>query len=338
MESALRPSADALLGFTADGETRFNVAATCLQVLRRLCTNAAFYPGLELYHIMHALIGVLADAELHKRILAQIIAHERQKLNKASNEDFPILKLREMRETAIDKSLTLRCLAGDIFLIFYRRCHQRAPLWRESFYGRLFEVLEPPEPKLEPLYHRPTPPAITLLGLEGILLCLHKTLPQPTKLTEDAQRQVFAFSLPVQNLVALENGERLGERCVLTLMELNVQLPADPYGPLTSLCDQDDVVFLGHDFGLSANLDVDELDECVIAHGKNPMHETQRLLAQSEECLKWNAALLLYKLGLMGAKLWPQNFMASMSQWKQKSKEARYLIAEDIFRRIPDFK
>eukprot|EP00397_Hematodinium_sp_SG-2012_P007666 GEMP01007715.1.p1 GENE.GEMP01007715.1~~GEMP01007715.1.p1 ORF type:complete len:1163 (+),score=247.38 GEMP01007715.1:34-3489(+) len=341
VECALRPSAKALLGFTEGkaGNTQFSVAATCLQVLRRLCVESTFCPGPELLEIMKALIAVLVDGELHKRIQAQIDAHERLKLNKLPEEDFPILKLREIREDAIEKSHTLRCLAGDIFLILFRRYHQRAPhAWREAFFRRLFEVLDPSEAKVAPFFRRPTPPAITLLALEGILLCIHKSLPDVSELVEDAQRQVYSLKLPTQNLVTIEGGEKLAEQCVMCLMELNVQLPADPRGPLTPLCEEDDRVLLGHDFGLSKPVHLDDLDDTVPstegALGGNPMRETTRLLAQAEDNLKWNLALFLYKIGMMGAKLWPHHFLVAMQQWKHKNKEARYLIAEDIFRRI----
>jgi len=333
---AMDPTIMALRGFI-EGRTKFSTAATCLQVLRRLSLKSGFYGGLEYLNLMTALLEVLVGAELHKIIQKQMEAHEREKMNKASDEDFAILVSKSIRERAIEKSVTLRCLAGDIFLILFRRYHSRTPeSWRSIFYSKLFEILEPPAPKIEPLFLRPTPPAVLLMGLEGILLCLNKHLPGASSLVDDAQRQVSSLKLPTQNLIAIPKADRTAEQCVICMMDINVALPADPHAPVTPLLEEDACVKIGDDFGLSAPKNFDSLDELepeeiVVS---NPAHEVARLISQSEECLKWNAVLLLYKVGIMGAKLWPQQFCITAQQWKMKNKEGRFVVAEDLLRRI----
>jgi hypothetical protein len=163
-----------------------------------------------------------------------------------------------------------------------------------------------------------------------------KHLPEPTSLVDDAQRRVYSLRLPTQSLIAIPKAERTGEQCVRCMMEVNVALPADPTAPVTPLLEDDVSVKIGDDFGLSQPINFDSLDELEPEDitVTNPLHEVTRLLSQSEECLKWNAVLLLYKIGIMGAKLWPQQFCIVAQQWKMKNKEGRYLVAEDLLRRI----
>jgi len=333
---ALQPTIQALRGLV-EGKTKFSTATCSMQVLRRLSLKQSFYGGKDFTELFYTLIDVLADAELQKKIHKQMENVKRHELNKGPDEDFATLVAKKIREDSIVKTDLIRSLAGDIFLILFRRIHSRLSLEiRNECIDRLMVVLNPPEPKIEPLFLRPTPPAIMLLALEGILLCLSKKLPAATLIVEDAQRQVSNLNLETQDLIAVDKGQKLSEYCIMCMMSLNVPLPANPGAPPTPLTTADLQIKLGDDFGLSIPQSMDDIDDDVPQEilVTNPLREIHLLNDQGDECLKWNACLLLYKIAIMGGKLWPHVFFKSMSDWKNKKKEGRYQVAEDILRRI----
>jgi hypothetical protein len=232
---ALQPTIQALRGLV-EGKTKFSTATSCLQVLRRSRQTQSFYGGKDFTELFYALIDVLADAELQKKIHKQMENVKRHELNKAPEEDFATMVSKKLREDSITKTDLIRCLAGDIFLILFRRIHSRLTMIiRNECIERLMLVLNPPEPKIEPLFLRPTPPTIMLLALEGILLCLNKKLPVATQIVEDAQRQVSNLDMDTQDLIAVDKGQKLSEYCIMCMMSLNVPLPANPGAPPTPL-------------------------------------------------------------------------------------------------------
>jgi hypothetical protein len=257
---ALQPTIQALRGLV-EAKTKFSTALSCLQVLRRLSLKQSFYGGKDFTELFYALIDVLADAELQKKIHKQMENVKRHELNKAPEEDFATMVSKKLREDSITKTDLIRCLAGDIFLILFRRIHSRLTMIiRNECIERLMLVLNPPEPKIEPLFLRPTPPTIMLLALEGILLCLNKKLPVATQIVEDAQRQVSNLDMDTQDLIAVDKGQKLSEYCIMCMMSLNVPLPANPGAPPTPLTSADLQIKLGDDFGLSIPQSMDDVN------------------------------------------------------------------------------
>jgi len=61
--------------------------------------------------------------------------------------------------------------------------------------------------------------------------------------------------------------------------------------------------------------------------------EVLRVLAQSKECLSWNAALALYTLGVDFTAACKEGFVASLAKWRRRKEQAKILIAADLVER-----
>lgn len=60
-------------------------------------------------------------------------------------------------------------------------------------------------------------------------------------------------------------------------------------------------------------------------------------MSQSEDCLKWNAALSLYKLVLEVTRMEPTNLLTSVCRWESSGQQGRVLLVQHLLKTL-DFK
>ncbi|CAJ1393887.1 unnamed protein product [Effrenium voratum] len=98
------------------------------------------------------------------------------------------------------------------------------------------------------------------------------------------------------------------------MLQLNLTLPPDPKAK-------------------HAPASLEESAGDIILGDGSQVSEVPRLLAQSTECLRWNAALALYILGMDLAQLMQESFDACITRWKKRKEQAKVLLAQDLLQR-----
>lgn len=132
---------------------------------------------------------------------------------------------------------------------------------------------------------------------------------------------------------------------VNAMMELNLSLPPNPNMkniPTTLGESHEGAILLGWDGGLTGSLgSLDGLDDggdfCpqpATSSGKDWIpREVARVLQQSTECLKWNAALALYLCACDMSVVYAQSFQKALAFWQKRREQGKVLVTQDILKR-----
>jgi len=232
-------------------------------------------------------------------------------------------------------------------------------------------LLRTATPTLGAPFVKPIGPEICIYAAELLhLLCNQISIAPAFRLQDDAARAIYNLRVPDCTPVlplelAPEERETLVSEFVTTLVDLNLTLPPDPeakHEPVTvghsgdaSGQGGDDIV-LGWDRALSrltadGGIDDDDVTEVGFSAASSSRQQQQssaaaapgaaaaipgevaRLLVQSPECLRWNAALALYTLGVDLSVVCQDGFTRSLEKWRKRREQARILIAGDLLRR-----
>ncbi|CAE8619401.1 unnamed protein product [Polarella glacialis] len=191
-------------------------------------------------------------------------------------------------------------------------------------------IFQTAEPTLDPPFVRPTPPVLLVYAAELLHILLHlpgqqstqqevaaaaSTAASPFRLLDDAARAIHQLPAPASSprlppglILSEDEEDRLVTSFVTALIDLNLSLPPDPqakHAPAT--LDETGDILIGWDESLAAAVtDTDGSSgiicrdsSCASAGGAAAIPlEVSRLLAQSQECVRWNSALALYVLGV----------------------------------------
>jgi len=192
---------------------------------------------------------------------------------------------------------------------------------------------------------RPTPPALLLYTAELLHLLLHlpsdaeewpaceEMVAAPFMLHDDAARAIHALPAPTAKprlppglRLSQEDEEQLVSNYIGALLELNLTLPPDPKAKSTpaSLEESGKDLAIGWDEGVL----LPGVDSKLSAAA-----EVSRILAQSSECQRWNAALALYILGVDLGAVFKDAFDGCMARWRKKKEQAKVLLAQDVLHR-----
>lgn len=300
------------------------------------------------------LVAVFADQELNKRFHLALQHAESSHTGKEKS-DFVIMKTKQIREASEERSNVARVLAGSTLLLALRKLlHEDCSIpWPESsqpgspqfiFLG-VASLLRTATATIEPQWVRPTEAQLTLYAAE-ILHVMHYTengsaLP-PFRLRDDAARAITQLqapsSTPAWNFeLKQEDRDTLSTDFITTLIDLNLTLPPDPdakHAPTTLSDATDDKILLGC---------VEDSDGQPIVSGSSKgtsrksagvvPREVARILSQSPECLRWNAALSLYSLGLDLVVVCSDGLQRSLQRWRRRGEQAKILICQDLMSR-----
>ncbi|CAJ1330264.1 unnamed protein product [Effrenium voratum] len=118
--------------------------------------------------------------------------------------------------------------------------------------------------------------------------------------------------------------EDLVSSFVGAMLQLNLTLPPDPKAESPAA---------GRRSAKHAPASLEESAGDIILGDGSHVSEVPRLLAQSTECLRWNAALALYILGMDLAQLMQESFDACITRWKKRKEQAKVLLAQDLLQR-----
>jgi len=230
-------------------------------------------------------------------------------------------------------------------------------------------VFKTAAPTMDPPFVKSTPPDVLLYAAELIHLLLHQ-VPRdaltPFRLLDDAAQAIHALPRPsrapvaVPGLDAVDEQEVFAANFMEALLSLNLTLPPDPktkHAP--AALEAGGNVALGWDSALAemakaAGVTSGTADAVAVttvgirngdgesgghSHGAGRVRasavppEVLQLLAQSSECLKWNAAMMLYVLGVDLAVVCQDGFQRCLSKWRQRKEQAKMLVSIDILNR-----
>jgi hypothetical protein len=178
-------------------------------------------------------------------------------------------------------------------------------------------------------------------------------IPAAFCLQDDAARAIHRLTVPSSKPIlplSLEAEERetLVSEFVQTLVDLNLTLPPDPDAKHEPVSLGDDIV-LGWDRNLAA-LCPDAVGDAVSAAANLTTNskaggtstgigaaalpgEVSRVLAQTTECLRWNAALALYTLGVDFSVTCQDGFRRCLLRFQKQQSQGKSLIAKDLLYR-----
>jgi hypothetical protein len=292
------------------------------------------------------ILALLADQELYKRVHIALEEAETS-LSGVSNRDFILEKTRQIRQESESRASIMRTLAASTLLTVLRRLFDVHTEWPEdrahgslrSIFVEVASVFRVRAATMEPKFVKPSSPSLALYAAEIIRLLLHRAsqpLPDPFKLRDDAALAILQLkgthsstpaSLPV--MLTPQEVETFVAEFVDTIMRLNLTLPPDPdakHSPATLAEEGGDDIFLGCD---------SVFDTAIGQTKKSPVvpKEVSRVLAQSVECLRWNAALSLYTIGADLATVCRSGFEACILKYRQRKEHARLLLIRDLMMR-----
>jgi len=209
---------------------------------------------------------------------------------------------------------------------------------------------------MEPMFVRPTPASLHVYVAELLHLLLH--LPQEADNEQQAQQAVQTASTPFRLLddaaqaihklpcpaatprlppgvrLSADEEEQLIAGFIGSLIDLNLTLPPDPnakHAP-ASLDESAGDIVMGWDASLDKSDAGSTLAVATVPGAAVPA-EVSRLLAQSPECQRWNAALALYILGIDLVAVFEAAFHANIAKWQKSKAQAKVLIAKDVLQR-----
>jgi len=309
------------------------------------------------------MISVVADQELYKRFM-MAMEHAEVVMSGRDRDDWVIEKARQFRVESERRSNVARATAASSLLLALRRMlldgRGRLPWQQGSAAGStrgLFlaaaSIFSTAEPTMEPLFVRPSPPGLVIYAAELLHLLLHlpeatgeekaTTAATPFRLLDDAARAIHQLPVPASKprlpagvRLSKEEEEQLVAKYIGALIDLNLTLPPDPqakHAP-ASLDETSGDIVLGWDAAMEADGKGSGAGLSMTAAAAAAVpSEVSRLLAQSVECQRWNAALALYILGVDLCEVFQDAFHANVARWKKSKEQAKVLIAMDVLQR-----
>mmetsp|Transcript_49703 Transcript_49703/g.118445 ORF Transcript_49703/g.118445 Transcript_49703/m.118445 type:complete len:1314 (+) Transcript_49703:70-4011(+) len=295
------------------------------------------------------LSGLVADQELYKRFHKALEQAETIQTG-VDKANFVITKSKQIREESEQRAETLRCAAASTLLLGLRRILQdgneipwasgprsssKAALWNcaTSLFTTVTAQLAPP-------FVKPTSAALLSYSAEILSFLLREdpASAPPFKLRDDAPRAIHevsatsdALALPME--MAAEDRETLVADYMSALISLNLSLPPDPEA-------KNAPVTLAKEGGLDIVLGWDEAITSIDAsasssHSRSPPSsavggEVPRLMAQSLDCQRWNAALAMYNFGVMLSSVCRDAFEKHCQRWQRRKELAKVVIVKDL--------
>lgn len=331
---------------------------TCLSLWRRfvLCPyvdpRCLFFPPAEERHDTEAsrplewLTWLFADQELYKRYHKSLEQAEIS-LSGRDKDGFVIAKSKQLRDEAERRSIASRCLAASTLLLSLRQSlpdrhgppipwlDGRVPGSAAQVFHTAASMFRAAEPTMDPPFVRPTPPLLTLYAAEILHLILHlpttlstPALPPAFRLLDDAACAIHQLprsanaEAPCGLNLTIEERETLAANLITSLLDLNLSLPPDPHTKHAPAS-----LDAPGDIGLGWDQPSTSPQTAALPA------EVSRLMAQSEECLRWNAALALYVLGVDFSVICHDGFQQCMVKWKRRHEQAKVLITTDLLDR-----
>lgn len=342
----------------------YTVTASGLAVWRRffLCRQvdpccALFCSGSkEASTPLQWLTSLFEDQELYKKY-HQTLEHAETIQSGQAKADFVVAKAKNIREEAESRSNVVRLFAGSILLLVLRRIladGKEVPWITGTKHGSAHatfwaaaSLFRSATPKLAPPFVKPTPASLLLYSVEIMHLLCHPVpgkWPRPFQLRDDANRMILhppASPLAANPPLSMteEESERLATDFIGALVDLNLTLPPDPdakHVPTTLAEGESDEVLLGWDVALEQQGGSDFDIQASASSGRREAavpREVTRVLAQTPECLKWNAAYALYIFGVDLAELCKDGLQAALVKWRRRNEQAKVLICMDVLAR-----
>jgi hypothetical protein len=333
----------------------YNVIVSGLSMWRRFFLHNdaeprdLLFPSDDISKPLQWLTMLIADQELYKRYHAQLEQAEKAATGKAK-EDLVVMRAKTIRETAEHRAHATRALAASTLLIALRRIGAdgvgpipwatgRKPGSARAVFLAAASLFRTAEPTIPPNFVKATMPHMILYAAEIMRLLLNQTpeaMPQPFTLQDDAARAIHDLVAPPTPPVlplTLEPEERetLIAEFIQSLVDLNLTLPPEPnakHEPVSLSNGSSEEITLGWDRSLAS---IGE--EGIHIRPGTGTDEIARLLAQSTECLRWNAALALYKLGVDFSVACRDGFQRSLEKWRKRREQAKVMVAADLLHR-----
>jgi len=321
--------------------------------------EALFHPNGEFPSVpLQLLSTIIADQELYKKLHRSLEDAEISVTGK-DKDDWAIAKTKQLREEADHRANVIRCLAASNVLVVIRRLVAEGrdiPWLRDTQHGSISALFRDvaslfrrSPPTMDPPFVKPSHPTMIMYAAEilHVLLRLGDISLEPFCLQDDAAKAILRLQAPgttptLRFSLQAEERETLATEFITTLVDLNLSLPPDPeakHAPASLADDAGDEIVLGWDAGLktffaSACGDEISLTPRIAERRAGPVpSEIGRLLVQSLECLRWNAALALYTLGLDLCVTCQDGFQRSLAKWMRRSEQAKVIVVKDVLRR-----
>mmetsp|Transcript_41670 Transcript_41670/g.75656 ORF Transcript_41670/g.75656 Transcript_41670/m.75656 type:complete len:1312 (-) Transcript_41670:43-3978(-) len=350
MWSVSQTLSQAQMAAVADETLTYSVLISYISCWRRLFLTApcdprdALFPpeGKGLAKTLQLFTGLIADQELYKRF-HQALERAETIQSGIDKANFVVSKAKNIREESEQRSETLRCAAASTLLVALRRIlkdgntipwaagtrsSSKAALW--SCFTSLFTAAEP---KLAPPFIKPTSAALLAYAGELLSLLLKKdpAASEPFTLRDDAPRAIHEVMAPTEAIalptdMAAEDQENLVASYMSALFTLNLSLPPDPEAknsPVTIAKEGGQEIVLGWDEALASS-------SRASGRMSGAGGEVPRFLAQSLDCQRWNAALVLYRLGVMLSCICKDAFDKHSLRWQRRKELAKVVIAKDL--------
>jgi len=307
---------------------------------------------------LHWLTSLMTDQELYKKLQLAMEHAETSHTGKVK-KDFVIMRAKEIREESDKRTHIIRALAASTLILAIRRllADGRDVPWPRNpqpgstsaiFLGAA-SLFRTATPTMDPPFVKPTPASIVIYAAELLHLLLHRApggaLP-PFTLRDDAARAIHQLVMPASSpslplTLGAEERDTLTGDFIATLIGLNLTLPPDPqakHAPTLLSDEPGGEVLIGWEEELASCRQTPHPDgggePCTKAtRGSAVPQEVSRLLSQSLECQRWNAALALYVLGADLCVVCGDGFRRNLGTWRRRGEQAKILIAHDLLTR-----
>lgn len=346
-----------LEGLKSAKHLSYMVIVSCLSMWRRFFLHPLVDPRWALFPAsgeasasLEWMTSLLADQEMYKRFHASLEYAETSTTGR-DKDGFVVRKAKQLRDEADHRASVVRVLSISTVLLVLRRMFadgQPVP-WSSrtaaagsaaALFTGVASILRPATPTLEPLFIKPTPSYMTLYAAELLRLLL-RSVPaaaarEPFRLLDDAARAIHHLSAPLSPaelplVLTPEEREALASDFIAALVDLNLSLPPDPnakHAPASLDGAGSGDIALGWEKEL-----LPEGASAAAPSSSAVPAEVSRVLAQSAECLGWNAALSMYSLGLDLSVVCRDGFQQAIARWRRRKEQAKVLIAADVLDR-----
>eukprot|EP00440_Ansanella_granifera_P075129 gb/GFBE01081535.1/.p1 GENE.gb/GFBE01081535.1/~~gb/GFBE01081535.1/.p1 ORF type:complete len:1342 (+),score=336.29 gb/GFBE01081535.1/:1-4026(+) len=305
------------------------------------------------------MVSCFADQELYKRFHLAM-EHAEVVLTGRSRDDFVVEKARQFRLESERRSNIARAMSMSTLLLGLRRMlldgRSSSLPWQpgsaagstRGLFLAVASMFSTAEPTMDPPFVRPSPPGLIIYAAEILHLLLHveqvEAAASAFRLLDDAARAIHQLPVPKSKpclpqgmRLSTEEEEQLVANFIGAMLELNLTLPPDPqakHAPASLDQGSGDIVLGWDDSLLPASSGDDGRIAAASSRESSAVPaEVTRLLAQSSECQRWNAALALYTLGVDLSEVFQDAFHANIARWKKRKEQAKVLLAQDVLQR-----
>merc|ERR1719460_3304054 len=305
-------------------ETPYVVLISALAVLQQSVrdTPAGF---LDLSGWWAPLVGLVGDSGIYMRLRAALEKAERTSRGKLLQEDLSMMVEKSIREEAFRRADRLHCSAAATLILAGDR--NGWPQDRVDELRPLFTALLPSVDDLDEKFGkghfvRSLPPAVAMYMGSLLRHTVAAKWRGTTTLRDDAPRAIAQIDLsrtPVSRLrgEAWEDGQESAalEKTIGALLELNLVLPP-PDAEAVNVPMKESGLALG----------------AVEGSGVIPQ-EVEKLLDESSEALRWNAAFVLYELAIELVRQFTGYAAQLDKKWNEEGMQARTMLLDDITKR-----